>query len=129
VNEESKIVVIDDTPEVLDLLEILLSDEGFAVIRCQHASDALKTVADSAPALVIADLKMAGVEHWELVDALMTDDRTAHVPVIVCSGAVAELRAAEPRIQARGGDVITKPFDIHVLAGMVKRLIAASRPS
>jgi CheY-like chemotaxis protein len=127
VNELPKIVVIDDTPEVLDLLEILLSDEGFEVIRCQEAADALATVADTAPALVIADLRMAGVERWELVDALMTDERTAHVPVIVCSGAVGELRAAEPRIQARGGDVLVKPFDIQVLAGMVRRLIAASR--
>lgn len=126
-NELPKIVVIDDTPEVLDLLEILLSDEGFEVIRCQEAADAVVTVADTAPVLVIADLRMAGVERWELVDALMTDERTAHVPVIVCSGAVGELRAAEPRIQARGGDVLVKPFDIQVLAGMVRRLIAASR--
>lgn len=125
-NEIPKIVVIDDTPEVLDLLEILLSDEGFSVVRCQEAELALDTVAASAPVLVIADLKMAGVERWELVDALMTDQRTAHVPVIVCSGAVTELRAAEPRMQARGGDVLAKPFDIQVLGCMVKRLIAAS---
>ena len=124
VSERATIVVIDDTPEVLELLEILLSDEGFEVDRCQEASLALETVAASEPALVIADLKMAGVDHWELVDALMTDQRTAHLPVIVCSGAVTELRAAEPRIQARGGDVLIKPFDIQVLAGMVKRLIA-----
>jgi CheY-like chemotaxis protein len=124
-DELPKIVVIDDTPEVLDLLEILLSDEGFEVVRCQRAADALDTVFASAPVLIIADLRMVGVERWELVDALMTDERTAHVPVVVCSGAVAELRAAEPRIQAHGGDVLTKPFDISVLVSMVKRLIAA----
>lgn len=125
-SERGKIVVIDDTPEVLDLLEILLSDEGFQVIRCQEASLAVETVADATPVLVIADLKMAGVDRWELVDALMTDERTAHLPLIVCSGAVTELRTAEPRIQAHGGDVLIKPFDIQVLTGMVKRLIAAS---
>lgn len=119
--------MIDDTPEVLDLLDVLLSDEGFQVIRCQEAASAVETVAAAAPVLVIADLKMAGVERWELVDALMTDDRTAHLPLIVCSGAVTELRTAEPRIQAHGGDVLIKPFDIQVLTGMVKRLIAASR--
>ncbi len=56
----------------------------------------------------------------------MTDERTAHLPLIVCSGAVTELRTAEPRIRAHGGDVLIKPFDIQVLTGMVKRLIAAS---
>lgn len=122
-----KIVVIDDTPELLDLLEILLSDEGFEVVRCQHAADALDTVVATVPQLVIADLKMAGVDRWELVDALLADERTAHIPVIVCSGAVAELRAAERRMQAHGGDVLTKPFDIQILAAMVKRLITASQ--
>jgi CheY-like chemotaxis protein len=126
VSDLPKIVVIDDTPEVLDLLEILLSDEGFDVVRCQHASDALTTVVAHAPVLVIADLKMAGVERWELVDSLISDERTAHLPVIVCSGAVTELRSAGPRIQTHGGDVLVKPFDIQVLVSMVKRLIAAS---
>ena len=118
--------MIDDTPEVLDLLEILLSYEGFEVVRCQEASLAMDTVASAEPVLVIADLKMAGVDRWELVDALMTDERTGHLPLIVCSGAVTELRAAEPRIQARGGDVLFKPFDIQVLAGMVRRLISGN---
>jgi CheY-like chemotaxis protein len=125
VSDLAKIVVIDDTPEVLDLLDILLSDEGFHVVRCQEAASAVDTVVATGPALVIADLKMAGVDRWELVDALMTDERTAHLPLIVCSGAVTELRTAEPRIQAHGGDVLIKPFDIQVLVGMVKRLIAA----
>jgi CheY-like chemotaxis protein len=125
VSERAKIVVIDDTPEVLDLLDILLSDEGFQVVRCQDGATAVETVAVAAPVLVIVDLKMVGVERWELVDALMTDERTSKLPLIVCSGAVTELRAAEPRIQAHGGDVLIKPFDIQVLTGMVRRLIAA----
>ena len=120
--------MIDDTPEVLDLLEILLSDEGFHVVCCQDAAVAVDTVASTQPVLVVVDLKMAGVDRWELVDALMTDVRTKHLPLIVCSGAVTELRTAEPRIRAHGGDVLTKPFDIQVLTSMVRRLIAAKRP-
>jgi CheY-like chemotaxis protein len=118
-----KIVVIDDTAEVLELVGILLTDEGYIVIPCQDARAALELVAEEQPALAIADLRMAGVERWELIDSLQADPRTAHVPVIVCSGAVTELRAAESRLRLRGGGILIKPFDIQELVALVHRLI------
>jgi len=122
----SKVVVIDDTAEILDLIEVVLTDEGFEVVACQDAAEALDTVAAERPDLVIADLRMAGVRCWELVDALMADPRTGQVPIIVCSGAAAELQAAEERLRAQGGDVLVKPFDIGVLVQKVRDLIDAS---
>ena len=117
-----KIVVVEDTPEILDLIATLLTDEGYQVIACSEAPLAVDTVAAERPALVIADLRMAGVERWELVEALQADPRTARTPIIVCSGAVAELQAAEARLQAAGSDVLTKPFDIDVLFQKVRHL-------
>jgi CheY-like chemotaxis protein len=121
--EGPKIVVIDDTAEVLDLIEAVLSDEGFQVVLCQDASEALDTVAVERPALIIADLRMAGVRNWELVDALLVEPTTGKAPIIVCSGAAAELQAAEPRLRAQGGDVLVKPFDLDVLVRKVRQLI------
>jgi CheY-like chemotaxis protein len=120
-----KIVVIDDTTEILDLIDVVLSDEGFEVVLCRDAADALATVATELPSLVIADLRMAGVERWELVDALTADPRTGSTPIIVCSGAVAELKDAEDRMRAQGGDVLIKPFDINELVQKVRALIDA----
>lgn len=122
----AKIVVIDDTAEILDLLDVVLSEEGFRVVPCQVAAEALDVVAAEQPALVIADLKMAGVQQWELVDALIDDPRTGQTPIIVCSGAAAELQAAEGRLRTRGGDVLAKPFDIDVLVRKVRDLISVS---
>lgn len=121
-----KIVVIDDTFEILDLIDVVLTDEGFEVVVCQVAADALDTVAAERPALVIADLQMAGVRQWELVDGLIADPRTGDTPVIVCSGAAAELMEAEDRLRAQGSDVLVKPFDLDVLVRKVRDLIAAS---
>jgi putative two-component system response regulator len=120
-----KIVVIDDTTEILDLIDVVLTDEGFEVILCRDAAGALDTVAAERPSLIIADLRMAGVERWELVDALTADARTGGTPIIVCSGAAAELKDAEGRMRAQGGDVLIKPFDINELVRKVRALIDA----
>lgn len=122
-----KIVIIDDTADVLELVDILLTDEGYVVLACQDAGDALEMVAREQPALTIADLRMAGVQQWDLIDSLQNDPRTKRAPVIVCSGAVTDIRAAEARICERGGAILVKPFDITELIGLVQRLIAASR--
>ena len=94
------IVVIEDTTEIMELMEVVLSDEGYHVVPCLDGRLALDIVIKEQPVLVIADLGMVGIGQWELVDALMTDSQTAHVPIIVCSGAVSELREAEARLLA-----------------------------
>jgi CheY-like chemotaxis protein len=117
-----KIVVVDDTAEILELIDAILVDEGFYVVSCQDGNEAVETVAMEQPALVIADLRMPGYEHWELVDTLLTDPRTRNTPVIVCSGAVSELQAERGRLLAHGGDVLVKPFDIDTLVTKVREM-------
>jgi CheY-like chemotaxis protein len=120
------VVVIDDAAEILALMEDLLTAEGFRVVPCQSAADAVDTVAAVRPALVIVDLRMAGVREWDLVDALIDDPRTGRTPIIVCSGAAAELRAAEERLGEQGVDVLEKPFDVDVLVSMVRTRIGVT---
>jgi DNA-binding response OmpR family regulator len=119
----NKIVVVDDTAEILDLLSLVLSDEGYAVVCCRDGRRAIETILTEQPALVIMDLTMDGVRSWELVDALVADPRTALTPFIVCSGAVQALEAAEVRLRALGGDVLVKPFDLDHLLEKVQALI------
>ena len=118
-----RIVVVDDTPELLELIEALLTDEGYAVTLCQEGARARDVVAREQPDLVMLDLRMAGVSEWEVLDALKANDATAAIPVIVCSGAVDELQVAEPRLRAMGCDVLVKPFDIDDLLGLVERAV------
>lgn len=122
-SDQSSIVVVDDTPEILDLLAVVLADEGFDVICCDVAEQAVEVIADASPALVIVDLTMAGMQSWGLVDALTSDPRTRQTPFIVCSGAVQELRTAEARVRELGGAVLAKPFDLDDLTRMIRDLI------
>src|SRR3954454_20418217 len=103
------VVVIDDTTEILDLLAMFLSEEGFRAVACADAGVALDVVAAEQPALVIVDLRMAGVLGWGLIDALVADPRTGETPFLVCSGAVGELHAALNQIRQRRGEILEKP--------------------
>ena len=122
-NPAGTVVIVDDTPELLDLIDSLLTDEGYRVIPCQQGVEAHAVIARERPGLVILDLRMGGVAEWEVLDALKADDATTDIPVIVCSGAVDELRAAEPRLRALGCDILIKPFDIDDLIRRVERSI------
>jgi twitching motility two-component system response regulator PilH len=121
-----KVVVVDDTAEILELIDAILVDEGFLVVSCQDGGAAVETVATEQPALVIADLRMPGYEQWELVDTLLSDPRTRDTPVIVCSGAVSELQAQRTRLQSRGGDVLMKPFDVAALVTKVRQVTGSA---
>ena len=125
-NPIGTVVVVEDTPELLDLIASILSDEGYRVIPCQQAALAHALIARERPDLVMLDLRMAGVEEWEVLDALKGDEATAAIPVIVCSGAVDELQAAEPRLRALGCDILLKPFDIDDLIARVERAVQPS---
>ncbi len=126
-NATGTIVVVDDAPELLDLLGLVLTDEGYRVVPCHEGARARELIARERPDLVMLDLRMAGVTEWEVLDALKSDQSTAGIPVIVCSGAVDELRVAEPRLRTLGCDVLVKPFDIDDLIERVGR--AVRRPS
>lgn len=126
-NATGTVVVVDDTPELLELLGSLLTDEGYRVIPCREGARAHELIARERPDLVMLDLRMAGVTEWEVLDALKADGATAGIPVIICSGAVDELRVAEPRLRALGCDILAKPFDIDDLIERVGR--AVRRPS
>ena len=122
-NGAGTVVIVDDTPELLDLFAALLSDEGYRVVPCQDGTKAHALVAHERPDLVMLDLRMAGVSEWEVLDALKGDAATADIPVIVCSGAVDELQAAEPRLRALGCDILVKPFDIDDMLARVERAV------
>jgi DNA-binding response OmpR family regulator len=119
----STIVVIDDSAEILELLDVVLTDEGFRVVSCCQVDEALATVAAERPELVIADLVMAGLPRWELIEALLADPRTADTPVIVCSGATYELQHARNRLPTGRCEVLVKPFAIDALMEMIQRLL------
>src|SRR5918992_695029 len=86
------IVVINDSPELLELAELLLRDEEFDVKVALMGTGALELIRVTMPDLVILDVRLPDVSGWDILQALKLDPKTSAIPVLVCSAAVQELR-------------------------------------
>ncbi len=103
-----QILVVDDDDAIVDALLILLEYEGFSA---QQAKDVnlVDRVARLQPSAVLLDVWLAGRDGRELCRTLKTDERTAHIPVILIS-ASRELAASAANAGADG--YIEKPFEM-----------------
>ena len=118
------VVVINDSPELLELAEILLRDEDFDVKVAVIGTGAYDLVRTTMPDLVILDIRLPDISGWDILQALKLDARTAHIPILVCSAAVQELRALEEQLASMGIDILIKPFAIDSLLEKARILTA-----
>lgn len=119
------IVVINDSPELLELAEMLLRDEDFDVKVAVLGNGAFELIRDTMPDAVILDVRLPDVSGWDILQALKLDQRTAHMPVLVCSAAVGELRALETQLSRMGVEILIKPFAIDALLTKVRQMMNA----
>ena len=116
-----KIMVINDTQEILELFrEILHSEAGYDVELCSYEPQMLEHVKAIDPDLIISD-HVFGEEKigWQFIQRLRMDRETASIPVIVCSGAIKELKESEGYLMQKNIGVLYKPFDIDDLLRLV----------
>ncbi|CAH2032046.1 response regulator [Trichlorobacter ammonificans] len=119
---KNTILVVDDTPANLQLLESILQEQGYAVRAAISGRLALKAAQAQAPDLILLDINMPDMSGFDVCRILKTDPNLAGIPVIFISAAVDtadKLRAFEEG----GVDYITKPFQHQeVLARVVAHL-------
>ena len=121
------VLIVEDDPEVREMLTQLLTSEGFYAVGAEDGLEALhllRTVrhrSPDAPCLVLLDLKMPRLGGGEFRRAQLGDPTVADVPIAVMSGAV----DLEQRAAAMGAVAsIAKPLDIDHLIDVVKRYCA-----
>ena len=81
--ESSLVVVIDDDPIELDLIDATLDPKGYSVLRATGGDDGVELVRRERPAVVLLDLLMPGVDGFDVVERLRADPATANIPIIV----------------------------------------------
>ncbi|MFN8589917.1 MAG: response regulator [Thermomicrobiales bacterium] len=109
------ILVIDDTLEILDLLQELLAEEGYRVTTARAPLD-LTQVHALAPDAIVQDLVFAGTPEpgWAFLTTVRRDPDLVRVPVVLCTGATPVLRTPVivDQLGTLGVPVLAKPFDI-----------------
>jgi signal transduction histidine kinase/DNA-binding response OmpR family regulator len=78
-----KVLAIDDDPMVIELLQAVLTGEGFTVVGALSGADGVRAAKEEQPGLIICDLLMPGVDGFEVVERLHADPTTAHIPIVV----------------------------------------------
>ena len=120
-----KIIVVEDDPEVRDLLELLLTSEGHLVRKAEAGEAAIALVANGAirPDIVLADFNLPGVLDGLGVIAGIGDVLNQPVPGIILTGDIAQ--ATQARIAASDCVQLSKPVKSHELIATIKRLLGA----
>jgi signal transduction histidine kinase len=107
--EKGSILVVDDTPINLKVLSNLLSDNGYHVRAARNGEMALMSVRSALPDLILLDVKMPGMDGYEVCNRLKAEDRTRDIPVMFIS-ALNDTDNILRAFQTGGIDYITKPF-------------------
>jgi CheY-like chemotaxis protein len=109
-------------------METLLKSEGFEVAAARSAEETRERLATMRPDLVISDVRMPRMPPFGVLDLLDRDEKTRHIPVLFCTGAVQEIEDAHMRLRRPGTDVLLKPFDIDELLARIARLRGQAQP-
>ncbi len=114
-NEDTKIygniLIIDDTPENLQLLAQTLSEKGYTVRGAVKGQMGIKAAQNSPPDLILLDIKMPDLDGYEVCKLLKADAKTKNIPVIFLS-ALDDVWDKVKGFQIGGVDYITKPFQV-----------------
>jgi DNA-binding response OmpR family regulator len=125
VDQTLSLVVADDEPDILRLLERRLSRRGYAVVTAADGRAALDAVRRTSPQAVVLDRLMPGMSGEEVCAALKADGRTAGIPVVLLSAQASELEIVQG-FAAGADDYLTKPIDLEALDERLRRLVAAA---
>jgi len=128
---EAKILVVDDDPDLVEALKIILETASYRVISAFDGEEGLRRVKEENPDLIILDLLLPKEDGDVLCRELKADPRYANVPILVLT-AVAEKMSSKlfPKHRIKSlpaDDYVDKPVQPQDLLGRVDRLLAKSK--
>jgi len=121
---KKKILVADDDPEILQLLDTALRQNGYETILCPDGAVAVVQLSKEHPALVLLDIKMPKVDGYGVLQILKANEETRDIPVIVMTGVESEIEEGRGKVLTLSArQFITKPFSLDYLVGEIQKLI------
>jgi DNA-binding response OmpR family regulator len=119
-----RILVVNDTQEILELFEDLLTDEGYEVVLYSFGIQDMEEVARVRADLIILDLIIGGEQvGWQLLQKIKMTRSTASIPIIICTAAVNAVQEMEGYLKSKKVGLVLKPFDIDDLLHAVRRAL------
>jgi len=117
----TNILVVDDDPDLLRLMQIRLTAAGYAVSTAESGERALAQVSVARPQLIVTDLRMGGMDGMALFEAIRAGNPTLPVIMLTAHGTIPDAVSA---VQRGVFGYLTKPFDPKTLLAEVERALA-----
>jgi DNA-binding response OmpR family regulator len=124
-NGVAKILVVDDIPENVRLLEAVLAPRGYEIVGAHDGAEALDLVESERPDLILLDVVMPGMDGYAVCQRLRESEETAVLPVIMVTSSIGEEKTKA--IEAGADDFIPKPFNHDELLTRVRSLLRIKR--
>lgn len=122
------ILIIDDEPELIKLLDYNLTRAGYLVLSARNGESGLASARQHAPDLIILDVMMPEMDGWEVCRRLRQEPATAAVPLLMLT-AKAEESDRVVGLELGADDYVTKPFGVKELVARVKALLRRAQKS
>ena len=123
-NKSTKhILCIEDEPEMIDLIRLILVRRGFEVSGAAGGKAGLLAVRENLPDLVLLDLMMPDMDGWEVYQQMKADESTRHIPVIVVTARAQSIDKVLGLHIAKVDDYIAKPFSPQELLNSVEKIL------
>jgi len=119
---KTKILVVDDEPEAIELIEFNLRQAGFDVLSAADGGEALARARSALPSLIVLDLMLPEVDGIEVCKILRRDASTSSIPIIMLTARAAEIDRILG-LELGADDYITKPFSPRELVLRIKKLL------
>jgi len=120
---KQKILVVDDEPEAVELVEFNLKQSGYAVMTAVDGAEALKKARSQSPDLIVLDLMLPEMDGFEICKTLRLDPATARVPILMLTAKAAEIDRVLG-LELGADDYLTKPFSPRELMLRIKKILA-----
>ena len=122
-----KILVVDDEPTIVRLMEFILARQGHDVLVAVNGEEALQTIKTHQPDLVLLDIMMPRIDGYQVAQRVRADPQTAALPIIMLS-AKAQDEDIRRGVEVGVDEYVTKPFTpdhlVHVVARYLSRIEA-----
>ena len=123
--DDATILVVDDLPANLKLLDAVLAPRGFTVRTATTGEEALRCLALEVPDLVLLDVLMPGIDGYETCRRIRANPSTEYLPVVMVTASGDQQKVAA--IEAGADDFVTKPFEQAELLARVRSLVRVKR--
>jgi len=120
-----KVLIIEDHPDMRELISHQMKQIGFKVIRAERAKEGLEKAVAEKPHLILMDIMMPEMDGWEATRILRSNPETCDIPILA---ATVLFRESELRdcIEAGCNDCIIKPFTFQELQSKIQEILPAT---